>query len=333
MKTKTRGSGFWAEAALLVLLAQTTSVWASKSSGESGTEPIQRALKVLLGYPAGGGGDVLLRVLAPTLGTELRRAVTVENKPGAAGLLALAALQQGVPDGSTVMLADNGVLLASLLQEPARRTAPMFQPIAELGVLPFALVARAGLEVRNVPELIALLRLHPGRYTVATPGFGSWGHHAAERFQHAAGVRLVSVSYKGGGALLPDIAAGRVDLAFVSLAAARSAASAGGAQLLAISSASRLPETPDLPALSETLPGFEAVTSVFVVAHAKLQTPLAKELERAVLASVDQPEVAAALTQRGLLVAPVGAEALRIKLGAQWRLLQLQYDSKPAVER
>ncbi len=279
-------------------------------------------MQVLLGYPAGGAGDTLLRVLAPALSNELGRAVTVENKPGAAGLLALRSLQQRWPEGTRLMLADTGLLMASLLQEPKRQAPPVFSPIAGLGELPYALVARSGLAVNNVSELIALLRDSPGRYTVATPGLGSMGHQAAQRFGRAAAVHLLEVPYKGGAPALADIAMGRVDLAFVSLATARIAASVGNARLLAISSAQRMPEVADIPALSETLPGFEAVTTVFLVGPAGMTPPAVAALERAVLAATHRSEVAAALSQNGLLVSAVGSEVLQLKLKAQWRQIQ-----------
>lgn len=157
-------------------------------------------------------------------------------------------------------------------------STPVFSPIAGLGDLPYALVARSGLDVNNVSELIALLRDSPGRYTMATPGFGSMGHQAAQRFERAAGVHLLEVPYKGGAPALADIAMGRVDLAFVSLATARIAASVGNARLLAISSARRITEVADVPALSETLPGFEAVITVFLVGPAGIPLPVIASL-------------------------------------------------------
>ncbi|WP_291099953.1 tripartite tricarboxylate transporter substrate binding protein [Hydrogenophaga sp.] len=316
--------------ALLLLLSTAQATTARDDSLSAVTEwrSAQKPLRVLLGYPAGGGGDAMLRVLAPAIAQELGTVVVIENKPGAAGLLALNALLQGKPDGNAVMLADTGVLIALLLQVPDRRSLPPFSPIAALGALPYVLVARPGLEVRDVPALIALLRNHPGRYTVATPGQSSIGHQAAERFQRAAGVHLLSVPYKGGAAVLADLAAGRVDLAFVSLSTALSAVSMGDAQLLATSGLTRLTELPGLPSLSETLPGFEAVTCVFLIGPAGMEPSLMRELEHALRASTEQTKVAAALALQGLTVAPAGSDALRIRLDQQWRLLQIQSNTK-----
>jgi tripartite-type tricarboxylate transporter receptor subunit TctC len=188
-----------------------------------------------------------------------------------------------------------------------------------LGTLPFTLVARSGLPVSAAGELIALLRAHPGRYTVATPGVGSVGHQAAERFVQAAGVCLQFVPYQGGSQLLPDLAAGRVDLAFVSLATARVAVSVGHARLLATTSLRRLPEAAALPSLSETLPGFDVVTHVFLLGPEGLAPAVSGAIERAALVTLRQPTVVAALAQQGLQVAPAGAEALRVTLLQQHR--------------
>lgn len=285
------------------------------------------AISVLLGYPPGGGGDILLRAWAPALALELRRAVVVDNRPGAAGLLALHALSQAQPDGNTLLLADSGVFSAAFQQDP-RQPAASLSTIAALGTLPFILVAQSGLPVPAAVDLIALLRAHPGRYTVATPGVGSVGHQAAEQFQQAAGVCLLFVPYKGGSQLLPDLAAGRVDLAFVSLATARLAASVGHARLLATTSLSRLSEAPALPSLSETLPGFDVVTHVFLLGPRGLAPALVRTLERATLDALGQPLVTAALVQQGLRVAPAGSDALRAILKEQQRLLQRQHTSK-----
>jgi tripartite-type tricarboxylate transporter receptor subunit TctC len=311
--------------ALLVSLAWPAAIGA-EGPGEAAELPSRPAVRVLLGYPPGGAGDKLLRAWAPALAWELRQAVVVDNRPGAAGLLALQALTQAPPDGHTLLLADTGVFSAAFQQDPL--PPPPLSPIATLGTLPFTLVARSGLSASTAVELIALLRAHPGRYTVATPGAGSVGHQAAERFQQAAGVCLRFVPYKGGSQLLPDLAAGRVDLAFVSLATARVAASVGHAQLLATTSLGRLPEAPAMPSLSETLPGFDVATHVFLLGPEGLLPALVRTIERAALDTLRQPAVAAALAQQGLLVAPAGTDALRAALQQQQRQLRQRQAAK-----
>ena len=302
---------------LLFPLAWPVTVWADGHSDRTQLRS-RPALRVMLGYPPGGAGDNLLRAWAPTLARELHQDLVVDNRPGAAGLLALQALTQAQPDGNTLLLADSGVFNAARQQDPPRPSPPL-SPIAELGTLPFTLVARSGLPVPAVGELIALLRAHPGRYTVATPGVGSIGHLAAERFQQAAGVCLRFVPYKGGSQILPDLAAGRVDLAFVSLASARVAVSVGHARLLAITSLKRLPEVPALPSLSETLPGFDVVTHVFLLGPEGMLPAVLGTIERASLDTLRQPAVVAALALQGLRVAPAGADALRATLHQQHR--------------
>jgi tripartite-type tricarboxylate transporter receptor subunit TctC len=269
-------------------------------------------LRVLLGYPPGGVGDSLLRAWTPALALALRHAVVVDNRPGAASLLAQ-------PDGRTLMLGDSGMFSAARQQDPLQPPLPL-SAIAALGSLPFTLVARSGLPAPTVADLITLLRAHPGRYTV--------GHQAAEGFQQAAGLCMQFVPYKGGAQLLPDLAAGRVDLAFVSLATARVAEAVGHAQLLATTSLNRLAEAPALPSVSETLPGFDVVTHVFLLGPQGLPPAVVNRLERASMDSLQQPSVAAALAQQGLLVAPAGADALRATLQPQQRQLQRQQAPK-----
>ena len=321
----------WCKPLALGFVLMATLAWpaATKAEGRSDTPEPQSlpALSVLLGYPPGGAGDNLLRAWAPALALALRQPVVIDNRPGAAGLLALHALKQAPPDGNTLLLADTG-LFSAAFQHDLSQPPPPLSPIAALGSLPFTLVARSGLPAPTTADLIALLRTHPWRYTVATPGVGSVGHQAAERFQQAAGVCMRFVPYKGGSQLMPDLAAGRVDLAFVSLATARVVAAVGHAQLLATTSLNRLAEAPALPSLSETLPGFDVVTHVFLLGPENLPPAVVRKIERASLDTLRQPAVAAALAQHGLQVAPAGADALRATLQQQQRQLQRQQASK-----
>jgi tripartite-type tricarboxylate transporter receptor subunit TctC len=316
----------WSKALLFVVMVWHMG-WASAtplSSGVgSGRSQQGWALRILLGYPPGGGGDHLLRTLAPGLGQALERAVVIDNRPGAAGLLAFQALMQSPADGRTLMLADSGLLNAAITQSPDLFLPANASPVAFLGTLPFILLVRTGLALDNIPNLLYALRKNPGTYSIATTGVGSMGHEAAELFQDLADVCLRTVPYKGGAQLLPDLAAGRVDMAMVSLTTAHMAVGSGYAHMVATTAAQRLSESPHVPALSEMWPGFEVVTHVFLLGPPGMEPEQTKTFEQAVVASLT-PQIRASLDRQGLKVQPSGSVELKRRLQQQRRFLAEQ---------
>lgn len=253
----------------------------------------QRPIKLLLGYPAGGGGDLLGRLFAARLGQELGQPVVVVNKPGVSGALAAAELARTPADGYTLYLADTGLLLVSLLHEGSWPDPQQLTPVSPVASLAFAWLAHASFPASNLRELILELKARPGHYSYASPGVGTVAHLGAELFGQSLGLEFNHVPYKGGGPILADLASGQIQLGVLSLPAAIAASRSQRVRLLAVTSARRVPALPEVPAIAELLPRFQAVTQVFLLAPAGLPQAPVDKLNAAVTRVLESPALQA----------------------------------------
>lgn len=178
------------------------------------TEPGGKPLTLIVGFPPGGGVDIVARQLAERLSAQLGQRVLVDNKPGAAGNLAMEAVARAAPDGSTLLMGNLGMLSANpslyarLAIDPARDLAP----VARVVVTPLVAVVPAALPARTAAEWVALARSQPGQMNFGSGGNGNINHLAAELFKLGAGLDVQHVPYKGSAPALTDLAAGRVQL-------------------------------------------------------------------------------------------------------------------------
>jgi tripartite-type tricarboxylate transporter receptor subunit TctC len=273
-----------------------------------------RPVRLLVGYPPGGGMDTISRVIAPKLGESLGQPFVVENRPGASGGVAAEALVRSAPDGYTLLVGESGTLaLPAVNPKVALDPVQQFAPIGNLCTLPMAFVVNVEFPARSVGELIRELKAHPGKYGYASPGVGSLQHLAFELFQRQAGVTAVHVPYKGASAMMPDIMSGQVPIGVISALAAMGPTKAGRIRTLAVTSPHRLPTHPDWPAMAETLPGFSAAPSVFLVAPAGTPASVVQKIAAALQSALKAPEVLDNLAKQGATAAPTGPA----ELGAQ----------------
>jgi tripartite-type tricarboxylate transporter receptor subunit TctC len=264
-----------------------------------------RAVRILVGYPAGGGMDTIARVLAPKLTEALGQQFVVENRPGASGAVAAEALAQSQPDGHVLMLAESGTLaLPAVNPKVSIDPQKQFAPVGGVCTLPLALVVSPSFPAQSVQELISVLRASPGKHAYASPGVGSLQHLAFELFKRAAGVDALHVPYKGAAAMLPDIFSGQVPIGVVSALAALGPSRAGRIRTLAVTSPQRMPGAPEWPAMAETLPGFSAAPSVFLVAPAGTTAAVIQKLSNAVRSALASHEVEASFARHGAVPAP-----------------------------
>ena len=191
-----------------------------------------------------------------------------------------------------------------------------FAPIGGVCSLPLALVSSSSFPAGNVQELIAVLKASPGKYSYASPGVGTLQHLAFELFMHTAGVQAVHVPYKGATAMMPDLMSGQVPIGIVSALAGVSQAKSGKIRALAVTSAQRLPNAPEIPALSETIPGFEAAPNVFLVAPAGFAS---ERLAGAVRQVVTSPEVQDSFAKQGATPMPLEPRELASSIAAEVR--------------
>ena len=304
---------------VVALLLGSTQVRADEWTGYP-----QHPIKLLLGYPAGGGGDLLGRLFAARLGQELGQPVVVVNKPGVSGALAAAELARMPPDGYTLYLADTGLLLVSLLHEGSWPDPLQLTPVSPVASLAFAWLAHVSFPARNLRELILELKARPGHYSYASPGVGTTAHLGAELFCQSLGLELRHIPYKGGGPILPDLISGQVQLGILSLPAAIAATRTQRVLPLAVTSARRASALPDVPAIAEQLPRFQAVTQVFLLAPAGLpQAPLDK-LNAAVTRVLESPALQAEFAAQSAGIqtgSPAELSLLLRRESRRWRAL------------
>lgn len=269
-----------------------------------------RPIKLLVGYPPGGGADILARIFANKLSPLLGQPVVVENRPGAGSTIAAAALASAPPDGYTLFFAESGILVGTTIYDKVSYDPLTLTPIGIMGNLPYSLVVNPSFPAQNVGELIDVLKAAPGKYSYATPGVGNIAHLSAEMFQKEAGVRMVHVPYKGGTPALADLVSGQVPICFVSLPPALALAKGGKLRLLAVTSAKRSPVAPDVPAIAETLPGFNSVASIFLLAPPGTPAPIVDRANAAMREVMAMKDVQADFVAQGATVEASTPQAL-----------------------
>lgn len=284
--------------------------------------PANRPITLIVPFAAGGGVDGMGRLLAERLRSELPQGVVVENKPGASGMLGATAVVRSAPDGATLLLGSAGetainplVFKSKMQYQPEKDLAP----VALIARVPNVLVANPKLPVANVEQLVAYGRAHPDKLTYATSGVGNPQHLNGELLQSLAGIKMVHVPYKGAAAQLVDVAAGSVDLTFVSLAGALPFIKSGKVKPLAVTSAKRASFAPDIPALAEYAPlkdyALENWFGVFVPASTppEVQQKLAAAIDR----SLKDEKFVASIRELGGEVQPMSQDEFRAFIKAQ----------------
>jgi tripartite-type tricarboxylate transporter receptor subunit TctC len=273
-----------------------------------------RPVRLLVGYSAGGGMDTIARLLAPRLAEALGQPFIIENRPGASGGVAAEALAASPADGYVLMLAESGTLALPAVNpkvsfDPVRQ----FAPVGGVCILPMVFVVNAEFPARSTKELIAVLKAAPGKYGYASPGVGTLQHLAFELFRRSAGVSALHVPYKGASAMMPDIMSGQVPIGVISALAAQGPARAGKIRALAVTSLQRLSIAPDWPTVAETLPGFNAAPSVFLVAPAGTPPAVVQRVAGVTRAAVTSRALEESFAKQGATPTPSSPQ----ELGAQ----------------
>ena len=237
-----------------------------------------RPVRMLVGYPPGGGMDTIARVLAPKLGEALGQQFVVENRPGASGGVAAGARRRAARRSCADARESGTLALPSVNPKVTLDPVRQFAPVGGVCMLPMAFVVTAAFPAGSTSELIAVLKADPGKYSYASPGVGTLQHLAFGLFKRQAGVDALHVPYKGAAAMMPDIISGQVPIGVISAIAAAGPTRAGRIRTLAVTSPQRLASAPDWPAMAETLPGFSAAPNVFLVAPAGTPQPVVLKL-------------------------------------------------------
>jgi tripartite-type tricarboxylate transporter receptor subunit TctC len=245
-----------------------------------------KTVRLMVGANAGGGTDIVARMLADKLADSMKGVFVVENRPGASNTIAADLTAKAAPDGHTLLVATNtGQAISPHLMKLNFDPIRDLIPVGLVVTVPNVLVVGTQVPAQNVKELISLMKAHPGEYKYASSGVGSTQHIAGEGFNVAAGVKSIHIPYKGSAQAHQDMLSGQVQIMFDTTSSAMSQIKAGKFRALAVTTAARSPELPQVPTLAEAgVPDFEMSTwyGVFVTAGTpadivtKLQTELAR---------------------------------------------------------
>ncbi len=309
---------------LLATLAAALQLFAASAHAQS-----EKPLHIIVPFAAGGPTDVIARVLAPKLSTSLKRPVVVENKVGATGGIGAAFVAKAPADGDSLLLGTSSIMAASPNLTANLPFDPVndFAPISLIATIENILVVNPGVPARNVRELVAYAKAHPGKLTYASSGIGSTYHMGAELFRSQTGIEWTHVPYKGAAPAIQDVLAGHVDVMFDNMSSAIPNMKAGRLRALGVASLQRYPALPELPTIAEQgVPGYE--TTIWLGLFAPAKTPpailarLQKEIDDAVksadyrerLAAIDmQPRASTSQELAGYLKADLAKWAKVVK--------------------
>jgi tripartite-type tricarboxylate transporter receptor subunit TctC len=259
--------------------------------------------------PAGGSPDIVARVIGQWLQERLGQPFVVDDRPGASGNLATEYVVNSAPDGYTLLVAiSSNAINVSLFSNLNFKFTRDVQAIARLGSIPLVVAVTPSFPAQTLPEFIAYLKANPGKVTMASGGTGSPAHVAEELFCMMADVNMMHVPYRGEGLALPDVMSGQINMIFAAMPASLGYLKGGKLRPLAVTSATRQAALPDVPAVSEFIPGYEAAGWYGIVAPKATPKAVVDKLNAEINAALADPTVKARFTDLGLILAPGSPE-------------------------
>ena len=269
-----------------------------------------KPIRMIVPFAAGGGTDVVARILAKHLSERLGQQVFVENRPGANGIVGMQALLQAPPDGYTIAGVGDGTLVMNpaLYAKLPYDTLRDLAPIARTVRFPGMIAVHPSLPVRSIPALIALAKSRPGELTYPSAGVGNASHLAMELFASSTGTRFLHVPYSGTGPAALALIAGHVHVMFNNVQTTMPHVANGKLVALGIGELKRMPSLPDIPAIAESVPGYEMSAWTSVVAPAGTPASVVSRLSTETISVLRLPEVLSYLEKQVLVAAPQGPE-------------------------
>jgi tripartite-type tricarboxylate transporter receptor subunit TctC len=280
---------------LLVVACTAAPFWTSAAE----TYP-DRPIRLIVGFPPGGASDILGRIAAQQLSDALGQQVVVDNRGGAGGLIATEIASKGAPNGYTLLFSSiphviNPHLYRKVHYDAIRDFAPVIQFVA----VPLMMAASPSLAAKSVAELISLAKAKPGQINYASAGSGSSSHLAMELFKTMAGVSMTHIPYKGTGPLITDLIAGQVGVTIASAVPLSPQVKAGRLRGLAVTSPRRSAAFPELPAIAETVPGYEVINWFGIFAPAGTPKPVIARINAALNKALQSPALRKTLNSSG----------------------------------
>ena len=282
-----------------------------------------RPLRILVGYPAGGGVDIVARLLGEPMRAAFGQTVLVETRPGASAMIAASAVAKAPPDGLTLLMAASGEVA---INQHLHKEKMTYDPLRELaavalvGIVPCVVVVAAATPVKNAAELIAYARANKGKLSFSSSGIGNPQQLAGELMNHMAGTDVLHVPYRGSAPAVTDVATGAVTMSFASLAAALPLMQDGKIRAVAVTSRERMPQLPDVPTLAEAGPelkDYELLNWFGMFAPAGTPEPVMTRLNAVVNEGLRDKKIAELLQIQGIVPRPMSAPEYRAFVTAE----------------
>jgi tripartite-type tricarboxylate transporter receptor subunit TctC len=262
-----------------------------------------RPVRLIVQTPAGSAPDIIARVMADWLSERLGQQFVIDNRPGASGNIATEAVIRAPADGYSLLLAMSANAINTALYENLRFNFALdATPVASIGRIPLALEINPSLPTKTIPEFIAYAKANPGKINVASTGNGSPLHVAAELFKMMGGVNLLHVAYRGEPMALTDLISGQVQVMFGVLPSTLSYIRSGQLRALAVTTTERQEVLPDVPAIDEFLPGYEASGWYGIAAPKDTPPEIVERLNKQVNAGLNDPKTKQRLADLGCLI-------------------------------
>ena len=281
-----------------------------------------RPVRIVVGFAAGGSSDIGARLIGQWLQERLGQPFVIENRPGAATNLATETVVHSAPDGYTLlMIGPSSTINATLYDKLNFVFLRDIAPVASTIRQPQIILANPSLPARTIPEFIAYAKANPGKITMASAGTGSSGHLAGELFKMMAGVNILHVPYRGAGPALTDLLGGQVQTAVIGVSGSVEQIKAGTVRALAVTTTMRATALPDVPTVSEFMPGFEAGDVLGIGAPRGTPADVVDKLNKEINAGLADPKIKARFADLGgtpLALTPAGYGELLADETEKW---------------
>lgn len=277
----------------ITALAAMSGVALAPRLGFAATWP-ERPVTIVVPFPAGGSNDVLARLFAQSFSQSFGKPFVVENRAGANGNIGANAVARAAPDGYTLLLSGNGqnAMNHALYSQMTYDSRKDFVHIGQMGSVPNALLVSADFPAQSFKDFIALAKSKPDQIACASPGSGSSGHLAMAMLQHAAGIKLQHVPYRGAAPAITDVIGGQVNAVMINVDIALSHVRSGKLKVLAVTSPARNPLYPDAPTVAESgFPGFSAIGWMGLSAPAKTPAEIITQINKAMNATLGEAPI------------------------------------------
>lgn len=280
-----------------------------------------RPVTLVAPYPPGGPVDIVARVLAKSLSAQWGQSVVIDNRTGAAGNIGTEFVVRAAPDGHTLLVNTGALLISAIVSklpfDPSRDLAP----ITKIGFAPALLVVNVRSPFSSVADLVAYAKANPGKLSFGSPGNATSLHLCSELFKTLAGFEAVHIPFRGSAPSVTAIIAGQIDFHFDAMLSGLSQVKAGTLKALAVSTATRSPQAPDIPTMAEAgVPGFDASIWFGVFAPAATPAPLVERIAQDVQRTLQQPDVRKQLESTGFIIVGNAPSALAREMAAESKM-------------